>query len=1637
VAGFSLLELGLSLLPPFGLLGLEYNLANAQTITPAADGTGTIVAPNGNQFDIDGGITSGHNKFHSLEEFGLNSGQIANFLANPQINNILTRVVGGNPSVIDGLIQVTGSNSNLYLMNPAGVIFGSNASLNVPGSFTATTATGIGFGGDNWFNAFGNNEYQNLIGTPSSFAFDLAQSGSIINAGDLAVAPGQDLNLIGSSVISTGQLSAPGGNITVAAVPGEKVVRITQEGHLLSLELEPPRDINGQVLPITPLDLPALLNGSAAENVETRLVVQPDGTVHLAGSGFRVENGDVVAQDVTADAALLSADNNLTLPESQLQTTGNLSLFAQDTVLIRDSEENPFSVQAGGHLYIQGNQAIDILALNHPQTPFQSGGEMVLVSDGNISGDAHFSSGGNFLMLNLAGEPGNFVSLYDPIISVDGDVFFGNYRGAALKVEATGSIYSLGDIEITRPDEPGSIPPTDPHFDILTTSRALVLQAGKKELDNEPPNVPPVQVTPGGTFFPAIIPDVPPGSIQVGRILTWSFDDNENGGPVILQATGDITTSDIITIWQGTAAGSGNGGDITVDAGGNITINTDVLAFTDNGNGGNITLNAGGNILTDDIRSIGTVISGDIRLTSGGSIDTTQLDPTPSSIFSCSGFRNTCNGGIGEAGNITIDAATGLITQKIDTSGILDGGDVRINSESGSITLRDLIDSSSEQANGGNVELSADGNITINNSILSFSDQTNGGTVELNAEGNITIGLDIDSHAKQNGGDIFLESTGGSIDTTGGIVNATGGNNGGNVTFIAPGDINTGTIGIFLNAGFNFDSGNLTINSKGSNITSTGPLLTPSAIGNGGDISLDAAGAITVDQLNAFSVTRIGGEINISANNNITTNGDIETNNNNIIFNGSVNLPGDVTFTSAQTGNILFNQTIDGTQDLTLNPGSGIVQLNDVVGGLTPLSNLYILGDVTTTNTAGVDITTTHNIFTDNIISPGGIALTSNNGNIITEILDSSAFGDSGNVTIDALGNITVNHINAQSFGTGTGGNVDITTPSFFQANSSFFDRNSINASISTAGGFNGGTIIIRHGGGGVTPFTVGDANINGTQGAITRGNAAPIETILPTQEYLYTHKQDAERIQIISVPRTTTPLPPFTPPSPTNSIFPTFPTFPTFSTPSTSPILTTNSGSNADLGSGTDPRQDLALLIGNILGVETIFNQNLQTGDYNFTWPFPNGQILSVSVGVDSPLTDRVSFLDELFEEEYEEYFGQNITDKKVTAASLRETIKTIESQTGKKPVVVYARSIKNQLSLVLVPPKGPPIPKNVLLDESKILDDELARLDFDDSDTLKDELTLFHNSLNNLESNNAYLPSAQKLYQWLIAPIESELEALDIDTLIFVMDAGLRSLPLAALHDGKQFLIEKYSLGSVPSISLTDTSYQALKDSQVLAMGASEFPNSDHSDLPSVPTELSTITEELWPGESFLNEQFTLDNLQTMRHSNRFDVVHLATHAKFNDKNAYIQFWDEKVGFDELRELRWYQPPMVQLLVLSACQTAVGDPNAEMGFAGLAVRTGVKSALASLWIVNDGSTSALMSEYYRQLSREEVTIKAEALRQAQLAMLRGQVHIKSGKLVGNGIEVPLPKALESLSDQDFSHPFYWAGFTMIGSPW
>ncbi|MBD0344133.1 MAG: filamentous hemagglutinin N-terminal domain-containing protein, partial [Coleofasciculus sp. Co-bin14] len=194
-------------LVPFFFL-LFPSLVKAQSIVPAADGTGTVVTPTGNRLDITGGQTSadGANLFHSFSQFGLNQDQTANFLSNLTVQNILSRINGGNPSVINGLIQVTGSNANLYLMNPSGIVFGPTARLDVPASFTATTATGIGLGNQQ-FNALGANNYAALVGTPNTFSFGTSQTpGAIVNAGQLAVKQGQNLALLGGTIASTTNL---------------------------------------------------------------------------------------------------------------------------------------------------------------------------------------------------------------------------------------------------------------------------------------------------------------------------------------------------------------------------------------------------------------------------------------------------------------------------------------------------------------------------------------------------------------------------------------------------------------------------------------------------------------------------------------------------------------------------------------------------------------------------------------------------------------------------------------------------------------------------------------------------------------------------------------------------------------------------------------------------------------------------------------------------------------------------------------------------------------------------------------------------------------------------------------------------------------------------------------------------------------------------------------------------------------------------------------------------------------------------------------------------------------------------------------------------------------------------------------
>jgi filamentous hemagglutinin family protein len=300
-------NLVLVLLPLFLTFGTKGAIAQ---ITPAKDGTGTVIQTQNNQLNISGGTQAGQNQFHSFQQFGVNAGQTANFMSNPNIANILGRVTGGDASLINGILKVTGSNANLFLINPSGIVFGKDASLNLPAAFTATTANGIGFGNGNWFNAVGSNNYATLTSNPTSFGF-IGTSGSLVNAGNLSVNPGQSIALVGGTIVNTGTIAALGGNITIAAIPGEKMVRIGQAGTVLSLDL-PTSDralINAPTT--TPLSLPALLTGGSIPSAMG--VVVEDGVIKLTGGSASV-NGTLNADGTGSQSGgnvIVYADNHL------------------------------------------------------------------------------------------------------------------------------------------------------------------------------------------------------------------------------------------------------------------------------------------------------------------------------------------------------------------------------------------------------------------------------------------------------------------------------------------------------------------------------------------------------------------------------------------------------------------------------------------------------------------------------------------------------------------------------------------------------------------------------------------------------------------------------------------------------------------------------------------------------------------------------------------------------------------------------------------------------------------------------------------------------------------------------------------------------------------------------------------------------------------------------------------------------------------------------------------------------------------------------------------------------------------------------------------------------------------------------
>ncbi|MEM9246401.1 MAG: CHAT domain-containing protein, partial [Cyanobacteria bacterium P01_F01_bin.153] len=434
-------------------------------------------------------------------------------------------------------------------------------------------------------------------------------------------------------------------------------------------------------------------------------------------------------------------------------------------------------------------------------------------------------------------------------------------------------------------------------------------------------------------------------------------------------------------------------------------------------------------------------------------------------------------------------------------------------------------------------------------------------------------------------------------------------------------------------------------------------------------------------------------------------------------------------------------------------------------------------------------------------------------------------------------------------------------------------------------------------------------------------------------------------------------------------------------------------------------------------------------------------GGIRTVSIGTDvrastyrQELSDRsgeltteqfVGNLEHLRAAEYSNHWGVSYQVPVVESSfeTIQEVLRAVTQDPGKMSAVLYTFAHKNEIELALILPTGQPLRHTV---ENVSLQD------------LRRTTARFRSQLTNpiFRSSTQYLLEAQKLYSWLIEPFRDVLDENGVEVLQFSLGPGLRSLPLAALHDGEQFLIENFAVATIPSFALLNNDYQSLQNATVLVAGTSQFDTLP--ELPAVPIEVDTINAT-WNTVDLIDEAFTLEALRTARQQSPFAIAHFATHAFFEPggdlQKSYVQLWgSERVDVNAISTLNFHTPPL-ELLVLSACSTAVGDDQAELGFAGLSVQSGAKSVVASLWQVSDSGTLALMTEFYNALGN--LPTKAEALRQAQLALLRGEVTIRQGQLQGSSRgTVPVPQELTK-DNLDFTHPYFWGSFTLIGSPW
>ncbi|NJL46418.1 MAG: CHAT domain-containing protein [Leptolyngbyaceae cyanobacterium SM2_5_2] len=355
-------------------------------------------------------------------------------------------------------------------------------------------------------------------------------------------------------------------------------------------------------------------------------------------------------------------------------------------------------------------------------------------------------------------------------------------------------------------------------------------------------------------------------------------------------------------------------------------------------------------------------------------------------------------------------------------------------------------------------------------------------------------------------------------------------------------------------------------------------------------------------------------------------------------------------------------------------------------------------------------------------------------------------------------------------------------------------------------------------------------------------------------------------------------------------------------------------------------------------------------------------------------------------------------------------EEADSVVNDAAQTTAIFYPIILGDRLEIILKLPQD----RNLLHYRSPITKTELENT----IQTLKNDLEEDY-TFNRVRTN------AQKLYDYIVKPAASDLKSHRIDTLVFALTGALQEIPMSVLHDGNQYLIEHYAISEILGLKLDNPVPIQRESLNILAAGLAQvspqLPDDirvNFAPLPNVNRELQVIEASDLPTKTLIDQQFTRQNFNTVINEETFSVTHLASHGQFSsnpqdtflltaptgDDNGKIAANDLAVLF---RVRGRIQPEPIELLILSACETAVGDDLATLGIAGTAYRAGARSVIATLWTLDDAPTVRFAEELYKNLGQDSIS-KAEALRQAQLALLK---------------------------NPQFEHPRYWGSYILTGN--